>query len=186
MSNVVKRKRKLSHMEFYKKSLDIRELLTRYVMNEKNVPKRYRFIFTIPIIDSIQRLFCAIINANSIYPYNEADLLLRKEYQRQTLVEISYLLQMLDFLITVIPQNKPRIAYIVTLLYEDYNLLKGWKDSSKIYKRNNSEEINQDDIDISEIMQVINEHIENLKDNEEIKEKDVNDKNIIELMSLND
>lgn len=173
MSGVVKRKRKLSHMEFYKKSIEIREILTRYVMNEKNVPKRYRFIFSIPIIDSLHRLTFAIINANSIYPLNEEELLLRKEYQRQALVEISYLLQTLDFIITVIPQNKSRVARIVTLLYEEYNLIKGWKKSSKIIKATEKdiETEEKDENNINVILETINEHIEAIKEEEIVDEQ---------------
>ena len=173
MSNVYKRARKLSELEFYMKSLELRDLLTRYVLNEKNVPKRYRFIIAIPITDSLNRLFYAIINANQIYPYNEIDLALRKDYQRQALVEVSYLFYMLDYMLNLFPQNKSRIKRIAVLLYNVYTLLKGWKNSSKIYKRNQSiQNIDtKDDNDVTEsIIEEFNKQmceieVENIEEN---------------------
>ncbi|HBU12709.1 MAG TPA: hypothetical protein DEB31_08290 [Clostridiales bacterium] len=51
MSNVLMRKRSISGLEFWKNGADIRAHLTRFLMNEKNVPKRYTYVFTFPGID---------------------------------------------------------------------------------------------------------------------------------------
>ena len=44
ISNVLARKRSVSVLEFYKNAQEIRSTLTRFVMNEKHVPKRYRTV----------------------------------------------------------------------------------------------------------------------------------------------
>lgn len=42
MSNVLMRKRSISDLEFWKTGSEIRAALTRFLMNENNVPKRWR------------------------------------------------------------------------------------------------------------------------------------------------
>lgn len=42
MSNVLMRKRSISELEFWKTGSEIRAALTRFLMSENNVPKRWR------------------------------------------------------------------------------------------------------------------------------------------------
>lgn len=176
MSGVLKRKRNLSSMEFYAVSCKTRLVLTRYVMNEKNVPKRYRFVITMPIIESLNRLIHNIINANNIFPMNAEQLAQRKEYQRLCLVEVSYLMDMLDYMIHLFPQNRFKIANIAIALQKDYKLLKGWKNSSKIMKNTNNIAIEVDeDAETSVIVETICEDIQNFF-KEKAKEKIITNK----------
>lgn len=49
MCAVFSRKRNISDLQFYATAKDIRKYLTRFVMNEKHIPKKYRYVFSIPM-----------------------------------------------------------------------------------------------------------------------------------------
>ena len=70
MSNVLKRKRAVSDAEFIHNAQNIRTELTRLVMNEKVIPKRYRYVYSVPIIDLCREL---IKNAVTYYNCNGED-----------------------------------------------------------------------------------------------------------------
>ena len=65
MSNVLKRKRSISETEFLNKAQLIRAEVTRLVMNEKVIPKKYRYVYSIPIID-----ICRDLNKNATTYYH--------------------------------------------------------------------------------------------------------------------
>ena len=62
MSNVLRRNRAISEMEYIHTAIAIRNEVTRLVMNEKIIPKRYRYVYSIPMIDICRKL---IENANT-------------------------------------------------------------------------------------------------------------------------
>ena len=65
MSNVLRRNRSVSDAEFIHTAQNIRAEVTRLVMNEKVIPKRYRYVYSIPIID-----LCRELMKNAIIYYN--------------------------------------------------------------------------------------------------------------------
>lgn len=65
MSNVLKRNRAVSDAEFLHNAQVIRSEVTRLVMNEKVVPKKYRYVYAIPVID-----ICRELNKNAVAYYN--------------------------------------------------------------------------------------------------------------------
>ena len=64
MSNVLRRNRATSEVEFIHNATRIRKEITSMVMNEKVFPKRYRFVYSIPMIDLCREL---VRNANTYY-----------------------------------------------------------------------------------------------------------------------
>lgn len=81
MSNVLRRNRATSEVEFIHNAMRIRKEITSMVMNEKVFPKRYRFVYSIPMIDLCREL---VKNANTYYNCvgeddNEAFLYKRKK-----------------------------------------------------------------------------------------------------------
>lgn len=67
---VLKNKRSESKLEFYHTATKIRAELTRMVMNEKIIPKRWWPAFTFPMIEKLIALVDHITAANTIYPQN--------------------------------------------------------------------------------------------------------------------
>lgn len=81
MSNVLRRNRATSEVEFIHNAARIRKEITSMVMNEKVFPKKYRFVYSIPMIDLCREL---VKNANTYYncvgeDNNEAFLYNRKK-----------------------------------------------------------------------------------------------------------
>ena len=64
MSNVLRRNRATSEAEFIHNAKRIRTEVTSFAMNEKVIPKKYRYVYAIPMIDICRDL---IKNANTYY-----------------------------------------------------------------------------------------------------------------------
>lgn len=64
MSNVLRRNRATSEVEFLHNAQRIKTEVTKMVMNEKVIPKRYRFVYAIPMIEICRDL---VKNANTYY-----------------------------------------------------------------------------------------------------------------------
>lgn len=100
-------------------------------MNEKNVPKRWKFIFTFPLIKKGQKLVDMIAAANAIFPKNEHEYQLRKDYQQQGLIIIDQILQELQFMLDMLSINPDKMQTIVELCIKETKLLKSWRTSDK-------------------------------------------------------
>ena len=78
MSNVLRRNRSVSEIEYFHNAVKIRNEVTRLAMNEKVFPKRYRYVYSIPIINICRDLIknaqtycnCAGEDDESSFLYN--------------------------------------------------------------------------------------------------------------------
>jgi hypothetical protein len=68
MSNVFRRFHTTTGNEYWDNAIEIEIALTRFLMNEKNVPKGYRYIYTVPILNTLHRMQDWIVTATTIYP----------------------------------------------------------------------------------------------------------------------
>ena len=132
MSSVLKRKRSISELEFYQNAVQLRIDMTRFVMNEKNVPKRYRFIFAQPIITMLRNMINNIIAANTVYPTSESEMETRREYQTRAIINCEQLLQELQYMMTVLPVGADKLHTMADRLINETRLLKAWRKSNKI------------------------------------------------------
>ena len=140
MSNVLARKRSISNMEFYHSADDLRNTLTRALMNENTVPKRWRPVFTFPIIEMVKDLFGHMIAANNTYPYTAEALAERKRMQLYAINDCERIDDMLQYLLTTvyygrIDADHPMPAEIERagdLVGRTETLLKAWRKSAKI------------------------------------------------------
>ena len=65
--SVLKSRREQSEMQFFQPAVDVQNELIKFCMEEKNVPKKYRFVYAIPIIAEGQALVDNVVNANTIF-----------------------------------------------------------------------------------------------------------------------
>lgn len=139
--SVLKNKRSQSQLEFYHTATVLRSELTRFVMNEKNIPKRYRPVFTFPMVEKLIQLFDCITAANTIYPQTDHEAEMRRDYQTKAIITVNQILQLLQYLLTTLPIDADKLQPITELLLKEEALLKGWRksDNSK-YKNKNSEQ----------------------------------------------
>lgn len=127
--SVLKNKRSESQLEFYHTATLIRTELTRFVMNEKIVPKRWRPVFTFPMVDKVIKLFDYITAANTIYPQNLCEAERRRDYQTQAIITVEQILQLLQYMLTTLSINPDKFQPVTELLVKEAALLRGWRKS---------------------------------------------------------
>lgn len=131
--SVLARKRSLSELEFWKNGSEIRALFTRYLMNEKHVPKRWRPVFTFSGIDLGRKLMEEITAANTIYPTTEEELKQRRAHQTQAVIACEQIIQHIQWMIDTLDGAKVSDFEILgDMLFKEVTLLKAWRKQSKV------------------------------------------------------
>lgn len=130
MSNVYKRMRGETETQFIINALELQTLLTKYCAKEKYIPKKYRLLIGVPLINKIDELVDNITFANSIFPTNDSELQIRKQYQVKA---IANCFQLQNFIVklekTIDSVTIESLDKIIDLLCVELNLLKAWKKS---------------------------------------------------------
>ena len=80
MSGVYQRKRSLSDYEFFNTAREIKRSVNKLMMNERYVPKRYRFTNAIPCIDMARSILYNINRSDQFYPNTASNVLDRRKY----------------------------------------------------------------------------------------------------------
>ena len=133
MSTVLSRLRGLSELEFWKNGREIRTALTRYLMNEKKVPKRWRFVFTIPGINLAMKLMEEITAANTIYPTSEEEVDQRRHHQNEAIIACEQMIQHIQFMIDTLDDCKiGDFEILEKMLCKEIALLKAWRKNNKV------------------------------------------------------
>ncbi|MBQ8465705.1 MAG: hypothetical protein IJ545_06825 [Alphaproteobacteria bacterium] len=132
MSNVLARKRQVTELAFYVSGQQLQTEITKFAMNEKAIPKKYRLLLGQDIIKKTDELMDNIIAANSIYPTTEDEMKMRKAYQTRAINNCFQIQNRLIRLVNCISIEKRRIAPIADILQKEVSLLKNWKKSAKI------------------------------------------------------
>lgn len=133
MSNVYKRLRGKTTTQFEINALQLQMLITKYCVKEKYVPKKYRLLIGVPLVNKADELVDNISFANSIYATNEDELRLRKNYQAKAIANCYQLQNLIIKLeMTVDSVTIDSLNEIIDLLCNELNLLVAWKKSEKI------------------------------------------------------
>lgn len=152
MSNVLERFRSTSEMEFYQNAVKIRHEVSHFLMNEKNVPKRWRSVYAYPTIGMVRDMIHQIKRANRIYAYSPELLHDRKQGFQIALDSLDDIYEEIQGAMQDVwwdtlhiepgnPGYKDRIRIekhveeIGKLLEYEERLLKGCKSNSKLLKR---------------------------------------------------
>ena len=133
MSNVYTRNRKKTPFDVLANAEKLQDLVTLYVMNERYVPKKWRFMIGQDLIKKIDELNDNIIAANSIYAMNDQDLANRKAYAQKAIANGYQLQRKLSRLIRCVPSaTAASLEEITSLLSQEIDDLKGWRKNDKI------------------------------------------------------
>ena len=132
MSNVLSRHRNISELEFYKTGIEIRAEFTRYLMNEKKIPKRWRPVFTFPGIEYAINLMAEITAANTIYPTTEAELDQRRAHQNEAIVACEQIIQHIQWAIETLGLSVKDFENLSEKLFKEITLIKGWRQKNKV------------------------------------------------------
>ena len=122
-------------MEFWKNAAEIRTDFTRYLMNENKVPKRWRFVFTMPGIDYVRKLMDEIIAANTIYPTTESELAQRRYHQNEAIVICEQIIQHIQWMIETLGLSLKDFENIYEKISKEIGLLKAWRKQNRVLKQ---------------------------------------------------
>lgn len=136
MSNVYARNRKETSMQFFVNALGLQVEITKFVMKEKVLPKKWRYAIGYPLITKVDELVDNITYANSIYPVNEEELQQRKQYQTMAICNCFQIQNKLIRAEKCVQTVKiEQIERIIELIGKELELLKAWKKANKIIKQ---------------------------------------------------
>ena len=140
MSGVYKSDREITTLQFYITAFELQTEITQYIMREKTLPKKWRNAIGYDIVKKVDNLLDFIILANSIWPCTIKQLLLRKLLQTlaiATCYRIQNKLRLAEKCVETVKIKD--ISRIIEKIYEEINLLKGWKKSTKLVKKDKVE-----------------------------------------------
>ena len=132
-------------MQFFVNALELQVEITKYVMREKVLPKKWRFAMRekvlpkkwrygigYPLINKVDELVDNITYANSIYPVNEEELQQRKQYQTMAICNCFQIQNKLIRAEKCVQTVKiEQIERIIELIGKELELLKAWKKANK-------------------------------------------------------
>ena len=125
MSNVYARNRKTTDLAFLMIGQDLQTKLTIYVMNEKRIPKKWRYMVGRNIIAKVDELVDNIVAANSIYPTTTEELEKRKLFQSLAICNCYQLQNKIIRLINCINTvTVDSLTQIIKLLHQEIATLK--------------------------------------------------------------
>lgn len=136
-------------MEFFHTATELRDDMTRFLMREKNVPKRYRAIATYPIIECFEELFDLIRQANRIYTDTEEKVAERRVIQKKCLHKVDEIYWLLQRTVGLLWKDKLRskvqtaeqdrlknaLNDFATRLSREEELLTGWRNGTQLIKK---------------------------------------------------
>ncbi len=149
MSNVIERYRRTSQMEFYRNALELQEDMMKFLLREKNVPRKYRGVVTYPIVAAFDELFDLMHQANRIYADAEESTAKRREIQTACIRKVDEIYRLLQRTVSLLwkdrlksktpsaEQQRLRNALndFATRLKREEELLTGWRNSTKQNKK---------------------------------------------------
>ena len=152
MSSVLERFRNISEMQFYETAQTIRHEIRTFLLNDKNIPKKYRSIYTYPIFNLVQEMIDYMVEANSIYTFTTDKVIERKQKFQNSINCIDKIYERLQGAIADVwwetlhsnpgdpgfarrLQLEDHICKIAVLLVEEEKLLKGCKEKTKLLNR---------------------------------------------------
>lgn len=125
--SVVKSKQSVGKLVAVTKSRELAEYTLKICANEKTFPKRYRWCLTAKIVESAININNGVNMANSVFIRDEADYMLRKQYQTRALAETYALLSMVDIAYRTYSLETARVEYWTRLIYDVQNLIRNWR-----------------------------------------------------------
>ena len=133
--SVFKRNRSETKLQFYINALELQTEITKYVLREKVVPKKWRFAIGYDLVKKADLLVDFITLANSIYPTNWRELFLRKLLQTLAIAMCFRIQNKLVLLEKCVQTVKiEHIERIIELIGHETELLIAWRKTSKVIK----------------------------------------------------
>lgn len=136
MSGVHFRDRKTTDVQYIVTARELRIELTKFLRNQKNIPKSDRYLIAMPIIEKARELSLNCTAANAVFPVDERTLAKRKDYLIAAWVAAQQLQEDLIVCIeTVQTANVAKLSAVIERLGNLCAMIKAAKKSAKIITR---------------------------------------------------
>lgn len=129
--SVLKSQRTESKVEFWNTAAKLRVELSKFVMNEKHVPKRWKHVITYPVIDMATQMLNYIVAANTIHVTRNDEAVTRDKYQTEALIKLEQLYDLLQFGMEALNHYPDALQPIADLMAKEEQLLKAWQKSDR-------------------------------------------------------
>ena len=131
--SVHKRFRTETKLQFLITGLELQVELTKFVMKDKFIPKKYRLLLGADIIRTVDELVDNITDANSIFPDSDEKLKMREILQIKAIGDCYKLHNKIVRLEKCVETVKiDNLGKIIELLSQETALIKKWKKSDKV------------------------------------------------------
>ena len=135
MSQVYEKDRKKTKLQCIITGMELQCAVLKYVMKEENMPKKWRYFIGQDFVKITNRMLENIISGNAIYPVNEHELQIRKDYQTQALACCRQMQSYIHCLKNCVDEtNLDILRNVFKILAKEYKLLLNWKKANKIIK----------------------------------------------------
>lgn len=135
MSNVFSRFHTPTGNEFYDKGIIIERELVRLCMNERIVPKKYRYVYGIPIINHAHRLMDYISAEMTLYPTSEELVERKKNIWQDAIICCEQIIRKIQTMIYDLPTADPyKFENVGKLLIEESKILRECRKNTKLQK----------------------------------------------------
>jgi hypothetical protein len=149
--SVLKNKRGLSKLEFYHTARKLRKNITDLLLRDFGVRDKVRQVkaddgtplsviesypdwliekFRDSIMQILRSLMMNITAGNTIYPVNESELQVRRQYQTAAIINCEQLLQKMHYCEDILPIHVSKFLPYVEQIEFEIKLLKGWRKSN--------------------------------------------------------
>jgi hypothetical protein len=126
--SVIKSKRSVSNIEFL---YNARNLEIYSIKKCTNFPKRYTFYISQPIANASVRIYELAKCGNSIYPTNQHEIQLRRDYFLKAKAELYSLISQVEVACELFNIENKTLTYWMSLINNEINLIKGVIKSDK-------------------------------------------------------
>lgn len=128
-----KRNRSASEPDFYTNAISIRVEVTKIACSESVVPKKYRLILGVPMVQTAKDLVDDVVRADSFYPNTAHGVLWRKHYLTLAIADCHRLEQDVQTIRDIgLPINLNRMSDLADMIDREIGLLKGSRKSARL------------------------------------------------------
>lgn len=129
--SVIKTKRQEGKLSVLVKAREMCVYTVTICKNEKNFPKRNRWILTQPIVSEALEIMSCIRRANAVNVETKEDYIYRRQQQIEAYSRCEAMLTLIEIAYKVLSIDSERIEYWTGLVVETESLLQRWKRSDK-------------------------------------------------------
>ena len=116
--------------------MEIEKQLMRFLLNQKNFPKRYLYIYVIPTKNDLQAMQNAIVEAHTVYPSSEDLLERKKEAFTRAIIACEQVIQDIQRAVLSLPIDVNKLDNLGELLTKESSLLRECRRKVKLQPKN--------------------------------------------------